>query len=440
MNSHIHGLIHAQPHAQALHVAAPMIFLPFSTLVGANESCHTYAWVISYIYMNHELIHTWTHTYTNTDIGAARSSTHDIPTLFLVGWHKWLMSHWCMSHVIYVWVTNPHIYQLIHTRTHTYTTACTGAAHSSTNDIHTLFHVGCREWVLSHLCMSYAIYVYGSRTHTYMNTHTYYIYKYDTLYKYNTYLSLAPSRAQPHAQALCVAAPMVFLPFSTLVGANESCHTYAWVMSYIYMSHELTHTCTHTYTTACTGAARHLRMSEWFVSCIYMSHELTHIYESRTHTYKDSYIHNRMHKCCSSFTHESCRKCTWVTSSHIHRLIHTRTHTYTTACTGAARRGTHDFPAIFHVGWRESWFAHRRLLFGLWHDWLIFVCEMTHSFGASIDLRTAASSFGMWHDAYVRDSFVKCLIFMWDMTHSYVRHDSFICETWLIHMWDMTHS
>jgi len=32
------------------------------------------------------------------------------------------------------------------------------------------------------------------------------------------------------------------------------------------------------------------------------------------------------------------------------------------------------------------------------------------------------------------------LIHMWDMTHSYVRHDSFICETWLIHMWDMTHS
>ena len=29
---------------------------------------------------------------------------------------------------------------------------------------------------------------------------------------------------------------------------------------------------------------------------------------------------------------------------------------------------------------------------------------------------------------------------MWDMTHSYVRHDSFICATWLIHMCDMTHS
>jgi len=26
------------------------------------------------------------------------------------------------------------------------------------------------------------------------------------------------------------------------------------------------------------------------------------------------------------------------------------------------------------------------------------------------------------------------------MTHSYVRHDLFLCETWLIHTWDMTHS
>jgi len=32
------------------------------------------------------------------------------------------------------------------------------------------------------------------------------------------------------------------------------------------------------------------------------------------------------------------------------------------------------------------------------------------------------------------------LVHMWDMTHSYVRHDSFICETWLVHMCDTTHS
>ena len=30
------------------------------------------------------------------------------------------------------------------------------------------------------------------------------------------------------------------------------------------------------------------------------------------------------------------------------------------------------------------------------------------------------------------------LVHMWDMTRSYVRRDSFICEPWLVHTWDMT--
>jgi len=35
---------------------------------------------------------------------------------------------------------------------------------------------------------------------------------------------------------------------------------------------------------------------------------------------------------------------------------------------------------------------------------------------------------------------VTWLIHMFDMTHSYMRHDSFKFETWLIHMCDMTHA
>jgi len=34
---------------------------------------------------------------------------------------------------------------------------------------------------------------------------------------------------------------------------------------------------------------------------------------------------------------------------------------------------------------------------------------------------------------------VTWLIYMLDMTHSHVWHDSFMCVTWLIHMCDMTH-
>jgi len=41
------------------------------------------------------------------------------------------------------------------------------------------------------------------------------------------------------------------------------------------------------------------------------------------------------------------------------------------------------------------------------------------------------------HDSCIRETW---LMHTWDMTHAYVRHDSFIRETWLIHTWDMTHS
>jgi len=49
--------------------------------------------------------------------------------------------------------------------------------------------------------------------------------------------------------------------------------------------------------------------------------------------------------------------------------------------------------------------------------WLIHLCDMTHSY--------------MWHDSYIR---VAWLIHMRDMIHPQVWHDSFICVTWLIHL------
>jgi len=55
--------------------------------------------------------------------------------------------------------------------------------------------------------------------------------------------------------------------------------------------------------------------------------------------------------------------------------------------------------------------------------WLIRMCAMTHSY--------------VRHDSFVC---VPWRIHTCDMTHSYVWHDSFICATWLIHMCDMNHS
>jgi len=55
--------------------------------------------------------------------------------------------------------------------------------------------------------------------------------------------------------------------------------------------------------------------------------------------------------------------------------------------------------------------------------WLIHMCDMTHSY--------------VWHDTFICET---CLIHICDMTYSYVWHASFICVTWLNHMCDMTHS
>jgi len=64
-----------------------------------------------------------------------------------------------------------------------------------------------------------------------------------------------------------------------------------------------------------------------------------------------------------------------------------------------------------------TWLIH------MW-DMTHLMCDMTHSYV----IGTGRSQ--TWH-------LNVCLLYC--MTHSYVRHDSFICETWLIHMWDMTH-
>jgi len=49
----------------------------------------------------------------------------------------------------------------------------------------------------------------------------------------------------------------------------------------------------------------------------------------------------------------------------------------------------------------------------------------------------------VWHDAYVcamPNYVVTWLMHARDMTHSYVWHDSFLCDTWIIHKCDMTHT
>ena len=61
-----------------------------------------------------------------------------------------------------------------------------------------------------------------------------------------------------------------------------------------------------------------------------------------------------------------------------------------------------------------------------------FICDITLNLSA-----VALVKRGVCHDLFVCETW---LIHIWVMTHSHLSHDSFVCETWLIRMWDMTHS
>jgi len=84
----------------------------------------------------------------------------------------------------------------------------------------------------------------------------------------------------------------------------------------------------------------------------------------------------------------------------------------------------------------KIWYTYIRV------TWLIYMCDMTHLYVRhdSLYVRHESLIYYMcdmnhWY-TYIQ---VTWLIYMCDMTHLYVRHDSSICATWLIYMCDMTH-
>jgi len=90
-------------------------------------------------------------------------------------------------------------------------------------------------------------------------------------------------------------------------GMNESCHTYEWVMSHIWMSHvtHMNESC-HTY--------------EWVMSHIWMSH-VTHMNES-CHTYE--WVMSYIWMSHVPHTNESCRTYEWVMAMNINQSYLTR--------------------------------------------------------------------------------------------------------------------
>jgi len=85
----------------------------------------------------------------------------------------------------------------------------------------------------------------------------------------------------------------------------------------------------------------------------------------------------------------------------------------------------------------ETWLIHTR------HDSFICVTWLVRTWQGVSGSKDAPTLMLPTHLSHMQDTW---LIHKWDMPHSYVWHDSFICgtrpivyETWLIQMWDTTH-
>jgi len=75
----------------------------------------------------------------------------------------------------------------------------------------------------------------------------------------------------------------------------------------------------------------------------------------------------------------------------------------------------------------------------MWHDsfiyvtWLIHMCDMTHSFVRYDSFICDVTNSYMRLDSLTTNSVWAIFDQIYDMNHSYVQHDSFICAPWLIH-------
>ena len=196
------------------------------------------------------------------------------------------------------------------------------------------------------------------------------------------------------------------------------------------------------------------------------------------YTYGNVYTHVYINMC----THVLCAPTSDTIFSapdryvHIYH-VHTYAHIYT--CTYMYVTWSLDDSFIFVTWWLihmcdmthpyvwhdaficVTWIIHMCDTTCLYMEWLIHMCDMTHSYVqhdsficATRLIRTCdMTHWYVWHDSLIRASWLvhaccqgrECKlslrrVLLRVMPHSYMRDDSFVRVPWLIHMCDMTHS
>jgi len=162
---------------------------------------------------------------------------------------------------------------------------------------------------------------------------------------------------------------------------------------------------------------------------VHLCNACTHMCDM-THSYmeRDSFI-------CVTWLIHMTHSFLWHDSIHICDMTQSSRHTYMCCvvrpCTNKEPAHTHVWHASFICG---MWLMH---MCDMTHSydaftcvtWLIHTCDATQSF---IHTSMCRSAFHKYNTCLC--TCVTWFIHMWDVTHSYVWHDTFICVTWLTHM------
>jgi len=215
---------------------------------------------------------------------------------------------------------------------------------------------------------------------------------------------------------------------------KDLCQTYEWVTSYIWtlqlsfwMSHKFEWVMSHMYSSIdrrCTQRSHVAYMNEschtykWALSHIWMSHVTRTNKSWHSYEWVTSHIYSRINRRWP----ERC--------SRAHRHQGTMSHTHSYVWHDLSICVTHSYT------WHGSFTCMIVVIHVHVCDITIHMWDMTHSYVWLIHMCDMTRLY-LWHDSSIC---VTGLQGTSSHTHPYAWHDSFTCVTWLIHMCDMAYS